>query len=135
MDVHLARRSYHAVFFVAVYFLDPSSSSVKQESRLGPANWAVGGWWGNKGKHLSNLQRVHWYVEWTLVCGLRPRLFSRENNLLPLRAEVWANTSSQATLLYGVTAIVLLLPPPHAATVASSIFGRAASTLWVAGGR
>lgn len=30
---------------------------------------------GDKGKHLSNLQRAHWYVEWTLVCAPRLGLF------------------------------------------------------------
>lgn len=41
---------------------------------------------GDKGKHLSNLQRAHWYVEWTLVCAPRLGLFffSEENNVPPL---------------------------------------------------
>lgn len=62
-------------FFHSVLF-----PSFWQECRLEPGVGADGeggggGGGGNKGKHLSNLQRAHWYVEWTLVCGLRLRLF------------------------------------------------------------
>lgn len=97
--------------------------------------------WGNKGKHLSNLQRAHWYVEWTLVCGLRLRLFQGKtiSFLLDSRGlgkHYQPGDSAQCCHCYQLT-------PPSSPSLAHTENGRVlyvagtaqSSSLWVYGGR
>lgn len=95
-----------------------SSFWKRSRLRLGIGAEGVAG----KGKHLSNLQRPHWYVEWTLVCGLWLRLFQGKTISFLSTAGAWANTTSQAILPSVASAIGLTSPVTPAENIEVPVF-------------